>query len=146
MKLTREQAYELLSNYCCYVMEICDKCGQLLGPVRFTRHGESGVWCSRECRDGADAHRPGTCKACKAKLPEGKRRGAMYCDGSCREAAYRSRIALRTSRTQTLSVTRTSIHVAFSPEKSRDSVAGHPKAFSSAQDEIKGEASTSFVE
>ena len=30
--------------------EACDKCGQLLGAVRFTRRGESGEWCSKECR------------------------------------------------------------------------------------------------
>jgi len=32
------------------VAERCDKCGQLLGAVRFVRRGEPGVWCSPECR------------------------------------------------------------------------------------------------
>ena len=32
------------------VAECCDKCGQLLGAVRFVRRGEPGVWCSPECR------------------------------------------------------------------------------------------------
>jgi hypothetical protein len=32
-------------------MEICDACGKGIGPVRYTRRGYSGVWCSPECRD-----------------------------------------------------------------------------------------------
>jgi hypothetical protein len=32
------------------VKECCDKCGQRLGPVRYTRKNESGVWCSPRCR------------------------------------------------------------------------------------------------
>ena len=35
-----------------YVTEACDTCGQLLDPVRYTRRGEPGEWCSRACRDG----------------------------------------------------------------------------------------------
>jgi hypothetical protein len=45
---------------------------------------------SRECRDVADAHEPGTCKHGKAKLPAGQRQSALYCDDSGKEAAYRS--------------------------------------------------------
>src|SRR5262249_16793638 len=33
--------------------ECCDRCRQPLGPVRFTRQCEAGVWCSRECRGDA---------------------------------------------------------------------------------------------
>jgi hypothetical protein len=91
MKLTTAQAYELLAKYGIYVREACGRCGQLLGAVRFTRKGESGVWCSQECRDGTAARVPGTCKACRARLPEGKRRGTLYCDEACRKAAARSR-------------------------------------------------------
>ncbi len=50
MMLTREQSYRLLKDHGCYVIEACDKCGQLLGAVRFTRRGDADVWCSRECR------------------------------------------------------------------------------------------------
>jgi len=32
------------------VTECCDKCGQLLGSVRFMRRGDPGVWCSSKCR------------------------------------------------------------------------------------------------
>ena len=34
--------------------ECCDKCGRFLGTVRFIRRGESGVWCSLECRGQAE--------------------------------------------------------------------------------------------
>jgi hypothetical protein len=50
MKLTARQAYELLDKHGSYITEICDRCGQGIGPVRFTRKDDSGVWCSRECR------------------------------------------------------------------------------------------------
>jgi hypothetical protein len=53
MRLSREQAYALLEKYGCYVTEACDKCSQILGPVRYTRNGEAGAWCSRECRGDA---------------------------------------------------------------------------------------------
>jgi hypothetical protein len=51
--LTIQKSYELLANYGCFAREICDKCGIVLGAVRFTRHGESEVYCSRECRGDA---------------------------------------------------------------------------------------------
>ena len=51
MRLTTAQSYALLEKF-----EACDKCGRMLGPVRFTCRGEGGVWCSRECR--GDAERP----------------------------------------------------------------------------------------
>lgn len=111
--LREELRRRLLEDRGVYVKEICDKCGAIPGAVRFTRKDESGIWCSRECRDGAEAHAPGTCKHCKAKLPEGKRRGAMYCDHACKQGAHRSRMALQTARTPKLSVTKTSIYIAF---------------------------------
>jgi len=58
MLLTTQESYELLGNYGCFAREICDKCGVVLGAVRFTRYGESEVYCSRECR--SDAHRAAT--------------------------------------------------------------------------------------
>src|SRR5205823_14378517 len=54
--------YELLANYGFFAREICDKCGIVLGAVRFTRHGEAEVHCSRECRgdaQGSATHRQG---------------------------------------------------------------------------------------
>jgi hypothetical protein len=54
MKLTEAQSRELLQKHGVDVTEACDKCGKALGPERhFTRFGEVGAWCSRECRDGA---------------------------------------------------------------------------------------------
>lgn len=54
MKLARQQACELLAKHGCYVTEACDRCGRLLGPVTYTRKGEPGEWCSRECRGDAE--------------------------------------------------------------------------------------------
>jgi hypothetical protein len=106
MHLTHAQSYALLEKHGVYAREICDKCGAVLGAVRFTRKEESGVWCSRECRDGCEAYTPGTCKGCHAKLPDGKRRGASYCDDACRKAHERVLDAK-------LSRTKPSIYAAF---------------------------------
>jgi hypothetical protein len=48
--LTVQQSYALLEKHGVFARECCNRCGQLLGAVRFTRRNESGVWCSRECR------------------------------------------------------------------------------------------------
>ena len=58
MLLAIQKSYELLANYGFFAREICDKCGIVLGAVRFTRRNESKVYCSRECR--SDAHRAAT--------------------------------------------------------------------------------------
>ena len=58
MLLTIQKSYELLASYGFFAREICDKCGIVLGAVRFMRHGESKVYCSRECR--GEAHRSST--------------------------------------------------------------------------------------
>ena len=84
MKITSRQAYELLAKHGCYITEFCDACGKGLGPVRYTRKGDSGVWCSRECRDGKEAHAPGSCKGCGVALAS-KRRGTRFCSDTCRK-------------------------------------------------------------
>ena len=56
MLLTVEQAYALLEKHGIYAREACDACRAILGPIRYTRRGEPGVWCSRECR--GDAQQP----------------------------------------------------------------------------------------
>src|SRR5260370_2894694 len=56
MVLTTKQNYALLAKHGVYAREICDKCGAVLGAIRFTRKDESGVWCGRECR-GDGEHR-----------------------------------------------------------------------------------------
>ena len=55
MKLSTEQSHALLEKTGSYITEACDECGKLLAEVRFTRRGEPGEWCSRECRDGIEA-------------------------------------------------------------------------------------------
>ena len=55
MRLTREQSQKLLRERGIWITEACDKCGKLLGSVRWTRKGELGEWCSAECRDGISA-------------------------------------------------------------------------------------------
>lgn len=52
MKLTTAQSYALLEKHGSYITEICDACGKGIGPARYTRRGDSWVWCSKECRDG----------------------------------------------------------------------------------------------
>ena len=58
MLLTIQNGYELLAKYGFFAREICDKCGIVLGAVRFTRQNESKVYCCRECR--GDAQRSAT--------------------------------------------------------------------------------------
>lgn len=128
MRLTPQRSYSLLEKHACFVSDACDKCGQILGLVRFTRSGERGVWCSGECRDGAGAHRPGTCRHCKARLPEGKRRGTVFCDDACRKAANRQSGLLQSSQTHELSRTKPSIYAGFSVGKQALGIARHPAA------------------
>ncbi len=58
MLLATQKSYELLAKHGCFARELCDKCGIVLGAVRFTRRNESKVYCSRECR--GDAYRSST--------------------------------------------------------------------------------------
>ena len=71
MLLAILKSYELLASYGFFAREICDKCGIVLGAVRFTRHGESEVYCSRECRGDAQrsaTHRRGRPRKYKTEL------------------------------------------------------------------------------
>jgi hypothetical protein len=114
MHLTTEQSSTLLEKRGSYVKEACDRCGTAIHYAnRFTIRGDAGVWCSRECRDGVMVHEPGTCRHCKANLPEGRRRGAAFCDDACKQAAHRSKTDARASETLKLSVTNTSIYAGF---------------------------------
>jgi hypothetical protein len=117
MLLTVQQSYTLLARHGCFVKECCDRCGHLLSAARFTRRGDAGVWCSRECRDGAEANAPGTCKHCYAALLPGKRKGSRFCDDACKQAAHRSKPTRQASGTGGLSVTNTSIYAGFSLKK-----------------------------
>jgi hypothetical protein len=83
MRLTEEQSRALLAKHGAYVTEVCDKCGKILGPIRFTRCGQTGEWCSKRCRDGFE-RKPGTCLGCGVPL-NGKRKGAVFCSDVCRK-------------------------------------------------------------
>lgn len=84
-----------------YVNEAGDHCGALLRPVRFTRAGDGGVRCNGECRDGKEAHAPGTCHACGAPLA-GLRRGTKFCSDVCRVRENRKSQTAQNSRNEPL--------------------------------------------
>lgn len=50
-----QQQIKALREHNVYAYEICDKCHKVLNHIRFTFKDQSGVWCSRECRDGKEA-------------------------------------------------------------------------------------------
>ncbi len=50
MRLSIQQSHGLFEKCGTFVNSVCDRCGLVLGPVRFTRQGESGEWCSPKCR------------------------------------------------------------------------------------------------
>jgi hypothetical protein len=90
MQLTDAQSRILLQTHGVYVTEACDRCKAILGPIRFTRQDDAGAWCSRSCRDGVD-HNPAVCRGCGTSLV-GKRRGAIYCDRTCRMRTVRKQV------------------------------------------------------
>ena len=55
MRLNERQILALQRNHGVWVAEACDRCGRLLGSIRYTRRGEPGEWCSETCRDGSAA-------------------------------------------------------------------------------------------
>ena len=90
MRLSEAQSRELLQTHGVYVTEACDRCGQILGHVRYTRRNQPGEWCTRACRDGVD-HSPNVCRGCGTSLV-GKRRGSIYCDRTCRMRTVRNEV------------------------------------------------------
>jgi hypothetical protein len=87
MRLTPEQQAEIRERGIC-ANEACDTCGKILGAVRYTRRGEPGEWCSRECRDGVAAVH--SREARRAGRPK------QHDDAAAKQRAYRSRLrALR---------------------------------------------------
>ena len=96
MKLTVQQAYALLEKHGSYVTEPCDTCGKGIGPVRFTRKDDPGVWCSRECR-GDTPRTKGACQSCGTTLA-GERKGTKFCSDRCRVTANRKSQTAQNSR------------------------------------------------
>lgn len=58
MQLTTLQRYALLRKFGVYAEECCDKCGRLIGAVRYTRKNEAGEWCSHKCRGSVGRELP----------------------------------------------------------------------------------------
>jgi hypothetical protein len=83
MLLTEAQRRELLQTHGVYVTAACDKCGLILGYVRYTRRNQTGEWCSKVCRDGVDL-KLGVCQGCSVPL-NGKHRRAKFCSDTCRK-------------------------------------------------------------
>ena len=90
MQLNETQSRELVQTHGVYVTNISDRCGQILGHIRYTWRNEPGEWCSRACRDGID-HSPSVCRGCGTSLA-GKRRGTIYCDRTCRMRTVRKQV------------------------------------------------------
>jgi hypothetical protein len=63
MRLITTQGYELLERFGCYVIEACDKCGQLLGSVRYTRKG------GRPRKHKTNAERQRVYRSCLSRIP-----------------------------------------------------------------------------
>jgi hypothetical protein len=89
MRLKREQCEKLLSEFGIWVTDACDKCGQLLGSVGWTRKDEPWEWCSKSCRDGIAAGAPKAnskgCIECGIRL-DGKRSDSRFCPPHTRSA------------------------------------------------------------
>jgi hypothetical protein len=83
LRISEDQSRALLAKHNVFVRDVCDKCAKILGPIRFTRHGEPGQWCSKNCRDGFE-RKAGTCLGCGVPL-NGKRKGALFCSDVCRK-------------------------------------------------------------
>ena len=92
MLLATQKSYELLAKYGFFVREICDKCGIVLGAVRFTRRDESGVWCSRECRGDGDRRTIRKGGRPRKYKTENDRRQAERLQNAERQKAFRVRV------------------------------------------------------
>jgi hypothetical protein len=80
MELNTSQVSKLAAEHRIFARYRCDKCGRLLGAVRFTRRGDAGEWCSRECRGDAQ----------RVKIHKGGR-PRRYRSNADRQRAYRGR-------------------------------------------------------
>lgn len=96
MKLSQEQSGQLLLAHGICITEACDRCGKILGHVRWTTRGEPGAWCSQKCRDRIE-RQAGMCQGCGVSL-QGKRKGARFCSDVCR---MRQRVLDRPNKPKT---------------------------------------------
>jgi hypothetical protein len=103
MRLSSAQQQALRDKHGICVNEVCDKCSRPLGHIRYTRKDQAGEWCSRECRDGAEAAaryratrkltKARKCWYCGLTLPSDVRENSKYCDRTCEQKAYKARKA-----------------------------------------------------
>jgi hypothetical protein len=92
MLLATQKSYELLAKYGFFAREICDKCGTVLGAVRFARGDASGVWCSRECRGDGDRRTSRKGGRPRKYKTENDRRQAERRQNAERQKALRARV------------------------------------------------------
>lgn len=109
MRLSKEQSQRLLRERGIWIIAACDRCGQLLGAVCWTRRGEPGEWCSEACRDGLDmiSTKPATasrgsvrCKRIGAR-PAGRPKKHANNAEKCRDYRRRRNKDLMTRNTPT---------------------------------------------
>lgn len=96
MRPSAQHCRALLDRFQCWITASCDRCGRLLGAIRWTRKGEPGEWCSRECRDGeAEAQalesRRATRKAGRPRLKISDENKAQRLRSQQKEASRRYR-------------------------------------------------------
>ena len=93
LRLTAEQQARTFASFGCCVNEACDRCGEVLAEVRWTRKDRPETYCSQLCRDNGlpKLVNDGKCRYCGLTLPSDRRRGAQYCDRTCRQYAYLAR-------------------------------------------------------
>jgi hypothetical protein len=116
MRVTADQQTRLLPGHGVFANEACDKCGDVLAEVRYTRKDMPETYCSRLCRDGVERLK-GRCDGCGVD-PAGKRRGAHWCSHTCRmRNRVRNSANKPKSSIQNIGVTRTEIRLGYDPTR-----------------------------
>lgn len=82
MRLTAELQARVSALYGICANEACDKCGNVLTEVRWTRKDRPETYCSELCRAGIERVIE-RCAGCGTELT-GMRRGARWCSDTCR--------------------------------------------------------------
>jgi hypothetical protein len=78
-----------------WITSACDRCGNLLGAVRWDRRGEPGEWCSEVCRDGnAAVHSRQARRAGRPRLKLSATGRISHRRKQIREAAQRHRLSV----------------------------------------------------
>jgi hypothetical protein len=93
MRLTKAQSELLLEQHGIWITVTCDRCGNLLGAVRWTRRGEAREWCSELCRDGSAAvHTRRARRVGRPRLKLSAKGRVLHRRKQIREAAQRHRL------------------------------------------------------